>query len=402
MKNKIHYLLLALTFVIVYNMHAIPMSCIGGGVKGGKLGCTPPSKKFKRIYNYTQINKQKNIPKKATDISITFDDFTSHLEIGKERLTVFTLNNITMDIGSINSGVNETWILPDLSTNSNFTSATQTHIPASETDIYTSFGYGTHGIYSDEIIERDDLYDLQTDKLTFVGFEEVIEGGDYNNDEDWEEYQYDQLRAVIPLELGLNYSSKAKFEEVGNPTNYIEYTDAYDVIGQGTLETYDSASAPALKVIYKEETRTFENNVEVSYSERYELIFYSKKGHYIYASIQDPYNNEGIVSLSNITYQKVLGKTASVREDKLEKITTFPNPVEAGQQLTFVSEIPLLESTLDIFNVNGQKIHSLSLTNKNTKQYQISIPKNIASGLYFYTVIDVKNTNTIQGKIQIK
>jgi hypothetical protein len=409
MKKTVQNLLPILFFLSInYVIFAAPPITVQLGVKGTKLyGCAPNSKtcigKFKRVYsNKFQMNRDTKRLKSANDISITFDDFSSHLEIGKERQVAFLPSSITMNIGGINSGVKETWILPDLSQNSGFVQSKQFHIAPEETDIFELFGSGTHAFYTEDNLGRDDLYDLQTDKLTFVGYEQVVEGGDYNNDDDWEEYQYDQLRAAVPLELGLNYGSVVKFEAEGDPTNYVEYTDIYTVIGEGTLKTYDDGDVDALKAIYKEETREFENNVEVSYSERYEIVFYSKKGHYIYADIEDPWNNEGEVSISNIVYQRVLGKTASVNDTNLSSIKVFPNPIKAGQTLTIESKISLLNNKIDLYNINAQKIATLNFNEKKNNQYEVSIPEKLASGIYFYKVLDKNGGFVNNGKIQIK
>ena len=394
MKKKILDLLFVLTFLFINNVQAVPVSVSNQGAK------TVVSQHFKRTFYESKINRLKKLNKKTNDISISFDDFSTHLAYGTDRITMATAIPLNMDIGAINSGTKETWILPDISSNSDFISVVQHHIPAAETDIFAVFGSGTHGIYSDEILERDDLYDLQTDKLTFVVYEEVIDGGDYNNDDDWKEYQYNQLRAAIPLELGLDYNSTAKFEEEGNPTNFIEYKDIYHVIGEGTLKTFDDGDADALKVIYKEETRTFENNIEVSYSERYEIIFYSKKGHYMYAEMENPWNNEDVVSLTKITYQRLQAKTASVNDESLSKINIFPNPINAGETLTITSQSLLNKAVVDFYTITGQKIATVGL--QNTNNNSLVIPQKFATGLYFYKVKNENGALIQNGKIVVK
>ena len=350
-------------------------------------------KKFKRIYTHTEVNRNANRVKREDDISITFEDFSNHFEIGRNRILSGVFSPINMDIGAINSGTKETWVLPDFSTSTEYVSYTLDQLDPEGTDIYDSFEYGSHVIYSEEL-EIYELFDLTDFDLYFVGYEQIENGV-------WEEYQYDQTKAPIPVELGLNFISTVQFL-TDIEGYYTEYRDIYDVIGQGTLVTFDDGESDAIKMIYKEETREFEDNVEVSYSERYEIVFYSKKGHYVYADITDPWNSEGVVSLSNINYHKLEESTASVIDENLNVVTTFPNPIASGQTLTIASKVSLNSYDLALYNVNGQKICNLNFTESQNNQYQTIVPEKISSGLYFYKVHNTNGGFIANGKIQIK
>lgn len=299
-----------------------------------------------------------------------------------------------MDIGEINSGEKETWVIPNISTIHNFRSFEIEQLEATGTDIYNSFGYGTHVMNSNELNIKE-LYDLTNFDLFFVGYSEIE-----NNE--LVEYQYDQTKAPIPIELGIEFTSVVKLEDSENSSNYVEYTDTYNVIGQGTLKTYDDGDAEAMKMIYKEETREYINNVEVSYEERYEIVFYSKKGHYVTADITDPWNSEGSVTIQNLGYQKLVGKTASVYDNNFSSMKAFPNPIKPGHLLTIESQISLLDHKIDLYNINAQKIATLIFNEKNNNQYEVSIPEKLASGLYFYKVFDKDGGFVNNGKIQIQ
>jgi hypothetical protein len=273
-------------------------------------GINIKSKNFKRLYSNFSVKRNANQLKKEDDISITFEDFLEHFEIGKNRILSGVPTDVTMNIGNINSGSKETWVLPNLSAIPNFTSIVINQLDAKETDLYDSFGYGSHVLYSEDLGIRE-LYDLTDFDLYFVGYSE-IEG------QELVEYQYDQTKAPIPIELGLEYESVVNFAD--DELNFVEYTDTYYVIGQGTLKTFDEGDVDAMKMIYREVEKVVENGVEISNEERYEIVFYSKKGHYVTADITDPWNNEGEVTLSNMNYHKLESKTASVNDNFSENV----------------------------------------------------------------------------------
>lgn len=351
-------------------------------------------KNFKRIYTHSEVKRNPISAKKADDISITYEDFLNHFEVGKTRALAQVPGSLTMDIGGILSGQKETWVIPNLSTMANFQSGEIQQMDASGTDIENSFGYGSHVMYSSEL-NVSELYDLTDVDLFFVGYTEIEEN-------QLVEYQYDQTKAPIPIELDLEFTSIVKMEDPDYPQDYLEYTDTYYVIGQGTLKTYDDADADAMKMIYKEETREYEDNVLISYEERYEIVFYSKKGHYVTADITDPWNSEGSVTLQNMIYQKLESKTASVIDEVTSDLKVFPNPINAGEILTIESQNSLENNVVEVFTINGQKVSTLQFTKTNNNQYQTSVPQKLASGIYFYKVHDQKGGFLKNGKIQVK
>lgn len=364
------------------------------GVPNVKSTKYKKGKYLKRSYSHFEVNKNQISSKNKNDITITFEDFSNHFEVGKTRVLSQVPGSLTMDIGGILSGQKETWVIPNLSTMANFQSGEIQQMDASGTDIKNSFGYGSHVMYSSEL-NVTELYDLTDVDLFFVGYTEI-------EDNQLVEYQYDQTKAPIPIELDLEFTSIVKLEDSDDPQDYVEYTDTYYVIGQGTLKTYDDGDADAMKMIYKEETREYEDNVLISYEERYEIVFYSKKGHYVTADITDPWNSEGSVTLQNMIYQKLESKTASVNDEVTSDLKVFPNPINAGETLTIESQISLENNVVEVFTINGQKVSTLQFTKKNNNQYQTTVPQKLARGIYFYKVHDQKGGFLNNGKIQVK
>ncbi len=353
------------------------------------------NKQFKRIYNNSTVNKLAHRSKTSDNISITYDDFVSHLDFNKSRIAMASDKPLRMDIGAIDSGVKETWVLPDFSKADDFTSIVQHQVEAAELDLYDKFGYGTHGIYSDQKFFRNDLYELSEEKLFFIAYEELE-----NNL--WEQYHYEQLKAPIPIELGTEFTSVVQFsnDDIEPSKNYTEYTDTYNVIGQGTLKTFDDGESDAMKLIYKEETREFENGEEISYSERYELVFYSKKGHYVIAAIDDP-NIEGLVDLKSIQYQKLKDKNLSVNDFSQNETKTFPNPIAAGETLTIQSKSELGSYSVDFYNIYGQHIKVPSQYENGSKKLQLKIPSDLTKGFYIYKIKSQDGSVVTNGKIQV-
>ena len=381
-------LLSFLLMISLLQAFVIPVG--SGNVKSANLS---KPKYFKRTYSHFEVNKNANVINKENDIEITFEDFTSHFEIGKQRIVSAAPGSVSMDIGKISSGVKETWVLPNLTTINGYKTFMIEQESAIGTELHNSFEYGTHH-FSSTNSNTKELYDLTTQDLFFIGYSTIENGG-------LVEYQYDQTKAPIPIKLGIDFTSIVKLENDNNPLDYIEYKDFYYVIGQGTLKTFDDGDADAIKMIYKEEEREFKNNVEVSYSERFELVFYSKNGHYVTADITDPWNSENTVNLENMVYQKLAGKTASVNDELLSNITVFPNPIAAGATLTIDSKVSLKNHIVDIYNTNGQKVSSLPFTEKNSNQYETIISNNLAKGIYFYKIHDKKGSFIKNGKLQI-
>ena len=131
-----------LSFLLMISLlQAFVLPVGSGNVKSANLS---KPKYFKRTYSHFEVNKNANVINKENDIEITFEDFTSHFEIGKQRIVSAAPGTVSMDIGKISSGVKETWVLPNLTTVNGYRTFTIEQESAIGTELHNSFGYGTH------------------------------------------------------------------------------------------------------------------------------------------------------------------------------------------------------------------------------------------------------------------
>lgn len=378
---------------------------------------------FKRKFQKSKSEFTKsintNISNKETPIEIVYEDFLNHLSLDKLRIGIVYDGFVNMDIGSIDAPNNELWVLPDLNS-LNADEVDVFHVTPESSGIVDDFyneDYvvnATHAIH----VESTDIYQifgLDEQNLFLYGFGEIDEFDD-DEDGDYEEriaIDWFGTQSPIPLKLGVNYESKVTFgtedyipfsdDDEYSGIDSVQYKDIYRVIGQGILRTFDDGDAEAIKLIYTEEERVFEGTDTISFEKRQEIVFYSKKGHFVRANIDDAENSEGNVTFDGIVYQKIKDKkTASVNDENLLNIKSYPNPVKAGQIFTLGSKSSLINNTIDIYNVSGQRISSSLFTNTGNNKYQTKIPDNISSGIYFYKVKNQKGVAVKQGKIKIE
>ncbi|WP_139956748.1 T9SS type A sorting domain-containing protein [Flavicella sediminum] len=344
--------------------------------------------------------------KRQNTIEITYNDFLDHLSLAKTRNALVYDNSFTMDIGYIDSGENEIWELPNL-TNLNAVSINFNHVAPEESGVLEDFpDDATHAVYS----ESEDLYEiysLNEFDLFLYGYGEIDEE-DYDDDGDTTErisVDYYGTKSPVPLKLGEGYEGIVTFineEPEGEELDSIQYRDIYYVVGQGTLKTFDDGDAEAIKLIYTEETREYKDGEVVLFETRDEIIIYSKEGHYVRAGINNPWNSEGLVTLNDINYQKVQGKTASIGTVDLNEVKIFPNPIVSGEILTIQSNIALSSYVVELYTIQGQKIQTFSLLDGNSsQQYKIKVPETLAGGIYFYQVHNEKGSRVKTGKIQV-
>ncbi|WP_299671823.1 T9SS type A sorting domain-containing protein [uncultured Polaribacter sp.] len=344
--------------------------------------------------------------KQADILEITYQDFLDHLSLEKSRIALlYEAASLTMDIGNIDSGENETWVLPNLK-DLNATTLDIMHVTPESSGVLEDFpDDATHAVYS-KVLDIYEIFSLNEFDLFLYGYGEIDED-DEDDDGDFEEriaIDYYGTQSPIPLKLEEEYEGVVTFindAPEGEELDSLQYTDYYRVIGQGTLKTFDDGDVDAIKLIYREEEREFKGGDTLALNIREEVIFYSKKGHYVRAAIDDALE-EGEVTLNNMMYQKISGKTASVHKSKIANVKMFPNPIASGQTLTIASEFSLNEYIIDVYTINGQKVNTLHFSESNNHQYQTRVPENLASGLYFYKVHDKKGAIFTNGKIQIK
>ena len=376
-------------------------------------------RKFKKSKSEFSKTINTNVANKETPIEIVYNDFLDHLSLNKSRIGIVHDGLVNMDIGYIDAANNELWVLPNLK-DLNAAEVDVFHVTPESSGIVDELynqDYvvnATHAIH----VESTDIYQifgLDEENLFLYGLGEIDEFDD-DEDGDYEDriaINWFGTQSPIPLKLGVSYESKVTFktedyipfsdDDEYSAIDSVQYKDIYRVIGQGVLRTFDDGDAEAIKLIYTEEERVFEGTDTISFEKRQEIVFYSKKGHFVRANIDDAENSEGNVILDGIVYQKIEEKkTASVADENLLGITMYPNPVKAGKNITLRSELSLKNNIVEIYNVNGQKIGSSLFTNINSNQYQAKIPENLSSGIYFYKVKNQQGSSVKQGKIKIE
>lgn len=395
--KRILYLLLAGSFLL-----NIQIAQATGGFSGCHAPCdTGPgssqrsfTRTYKKPINYANSKRAK----RTEDVIISYNDFQNHLTVGNSRIlsTVQEGAVTPMDVGIIDTvgDVFQTWVMPDLNdyTTNLFNMSHQGLETTSFTD---SFPNPTHVIYGEES-DRNEFYQLTQDDLFFYGYEEseMVNGNPFALD------VYTALTPV-PLKWGLEYTGVVSFvdEQNSTPFDSIRYVQLYDVIGQGTLVTFDDGSVSAVKLIFTEEEYSYKDGVETFEGSEDELVWYSKEGHYIRAEIEDAFTDTGMVNLTNMSYQKITNVTTGIFSNTSStNVNSFPNPVSAGDVLNFEIDVPLLSSTVKIFSTQGKQVTQLGFSSMN----QIKVPETLASGIYFYLVQTPDGDNIYSGKVQIQ
>ncbi len=237
----------------------------------------------------------------VTPASISTADFASHLNVGNQRSFQYAEvsgGTISMDIGGIDvEGVSpQIWNLPDLST---YNAATRTlnHIPVAEAIGASDFPETTHALkWADS--NQYEFYQLSDVDLFFLGY---IEDATATKPQTFDYYS---TLSPVPLDLGDGFTGIITFIYEGeSEPDSIEYHQFYDVVGYGTLNTANRGSDDALKLIFTEQEFVYKNGAVVEQSEYSEIVWYSKKGLYVRAGINDPWNSEGVVDLQYVEYQ---------------------------------------------------------------------------------------------------
>lgn len=393
MKNNKLKLLLLLTFLLFLSKER----CNGAPSVCGNTGVKYANPKLKRTFltqknnqSKTQLSKKMNT---TAGVEITHEDFQDHMALDKER-KLYLRATATMDIGAINSGVKENWIIPDLSIAG---VSDIFHIEPETTGLLDAFPSDvTHAFYT-VFNDRYDLYSLTDFDLFFYGYAE-------NENGVREPVDYYQTLSPVPLKLGEEIQSIVTFEYDNDiALDSIQYTDIYTVIGEGTLQSNDGKKTDAIKVIYTEETREYKGGLLIDESSRDEIVFYSKSGQYIRARIEDAWNSEGVVNLADFTYQTINSKaTLSLNKISEDEVVVYPNPIYSDDKLKI--QLPKGKSVccFELYNTLGKKISELTVSNlQNSSPFEMKIPNNIPKGLYLYRVYDETKQLLKTGKLSV-
>ena len=332
-----------------------------------------------------------------TTIEVSYQDFLDHFSVGKTRTILNLQEPVMMDIKDIDDTGTETqtWVMPNFNNYTN-TKIESENIGINVANLRDSFPNPTHAFLSDENIE--DIYQLNEDELFFYGY-----GFNDENGALIEKYDYYVAQAPIPLKWGLDYTGEVTFVYEADPqidsTLFVQH---YDVIAQGTLKTFDDGDVDAVKAIFVEIENSYKNGVLFEKDSIEQIVWYSKKGHYLRGDLKDPWNKMGNVELKNMSYQKINTNTASTNDESLQAIKMFPNPIAPGKILTIESKKDLTSFSVVMYNITGQKINTLRFNKANNTLNQIKIPENLSSGIYFYKVVDKQGVTFKNGKIQVK
>ncbi|GAB5550559.1 MAG: hypothetical protein Sapg2KO_01500 [Saprospiraceae bacterium] len=382
--------------------------CVEPYCGSGKVQYGKPLNEFKRTYlleNDLKPSVQVKITRKprlrsAQDIVVGYEDFLEHLALGISRNSKIIPigNNIPMDVKGIDTTGNvlQTWDMPNFS-NYEFLEANVEHVPLAESGFQDSFPDLTHAFYISEVNSYE-LYGLTEDDLFLYGF------GLF--DEDNQAYAEDYYSALspLPLEWGLGYTGIITFIlEDDIEYDSIEYIQYYDVVASGTLNTYDDGPVDALKLIFTEEGRAYKDGKVIVQDSFDELLWYSKKGHFLRAGIDQENPLTGPTSFAYLEYQKISLNTAtSTKNHQLQRLNYFPNPISAGQTLTIDLEQTQNLGFADLVNAQGQLLKRLDLSEINQQgQLQIDIPAELPSGMYFYRLHSDQGSLLGTGKLQI-
>jgi hypothetical protein len=75
--------------------------------------------------------------------------------------------------------------------------------------------------------------------------------------------------------------------------------------------------------------------------------------------------------------------TTGVRNNSVKTIELFPNPSNGTITISIPNEIRNKNSVVEIVNVEGQKVYSTTIQNKETLQLQLDVP----NGMYVVSIV---------------
>ncbi len=306
MRSKIFMLSMFFAFFGYQSGIAVPINCGHGGTRINAECSTPTSRysesKYQQVRRLFKPKGTSAMRRSSSNspASITTSDFYSHLNVGNQRSLQYAEGTIPMDIGAIDiQGTSpQTWVLPDLSSLEITFQQNGSHIAVSDGYAYKEFPEATHaltwqGVPGVEFYQITDGLDL-----FFLGYtENILQPEPKVTD-------YYSTLSPVPLDLGDGFTGIITFIYEGNSElDSIEYHQFYDVIGYGTLQTTNQGSDNALKLIFTEKEYNYKNGVITDSTIVNEIVWYSKKGLYVRAGIDNPWESEGNVNLNYIEYQ---------------------------------------------------------------------------------------------------
>lgn len=377
-------------------------------------GCGPVSIEggaINRTYKHAKNNTHKKNnaytrykTEETKGVEITFEDFTNHMNLGNTRTVLILNESVMMDVKSIDAtgDTPQIWTLPNFD---NYATAKLSieHLALSTTSLKDSFPNPTHTSITKDFLGNQDkyeMYQLNNDELFYYGFGMQEKSGTVTDI-----YDHYRVAAPIPLKWGTEYTGEVTVVYSEDPVyDSIQLQQHYDVIAHGTLKVFGEEDVAAVKSIFTQIELEYKNGVMIAKDSVEQLLFYSKKGHFIRADVEDVWNKDGLVELKRMTYQKI-NEGAIVGVTKIATNfsgTMFPNPVVSGQVLYLESEN--LESAFKValYNMQGQEVStSYFETESKAGQLQVKVPDGIPQGIYSYRILDKNDVFLIQGRIQV-
>ncbi len=361
------------------------------------------NRKFSRTYvkNFEVSRNSRARMASSSDIIVSKEQFESHLEAGKKRLLHTYDQPIEMDLGVLDfeDGAKQTWTLPDLREKDFYATIIDQTTPES-TGVSDYFDMATNAVTfpGDDLMPfQHQLYEVSDNDLFYYGYTE-------GEGENIEPVDYYITMTPVPLTFGDNFLGVVTFIYEEDPDyDSTEYWQHYEVIGQGTMNTYDDGPVEMIKLAFTEEIYDYKDGNIVDAYEYDEIVWYGPSGHYIRAGLSDKYS-ENKTTLEYIEYQRLASDENILSVTKtLSEIKHYPNPVKSGQQLTFNSKTPLPNSSVHIMDINGRLLCSLVIESSNKiDTYSVTVPEELVSGMYLYKVVGADSKTFASGRLVLE
>lgn len=92
----------------------------------------------------------------------------------------------------------------------------------------------------------------------------------------------------------------------------------------------------------------------------------------------------------------------AVEESQAISVSTFPNPVKAGQTLTLQTDAPVNAGFFSLHDLSGRTVHSTRFDAGGHPQIQLTIPARLSSGMYIYQLYSPRGAPLGNGKLMIE
>ncbi|MEQ8703203.1 MAG: T9SS type A sorting domain-containing protein [Phaeodactylibacter sp.] len=113
-------------------------------------------------------------------------------------------------------------------------------------------------------------------------------------------------------------------------------------------------------------------------------------------------DEEGNVSFFVIPddIQDIISSTAEKAVES-DAFRAFPNPLQAGQQLSVHVPVEVANGTIELLDAFGRPVASWSMNATQNETLRFALPKTLHSGMYFYRITDENKQVRGSGKLQV-